>query len=70
MFVDMMIHSLNHHIMMVVYGALFKGYQGVTQGNTISPNIFNMVVDSVIMNWFTLVVGEEAASKVFGRAVQ
>ena len=59
MFVDMIIHSLNHHIMMVVYSPPFKGYQWVTQGNTLSPNIFNMVVNSVISNWVMMVVWGE-----------
>ena len=26
----------------------FKGYQGVTQGDLLSPTIFNVVVDAVI----------------------
>ena len=39
------------------YGTPFKGPQGVTQGGPLSPTIFNMVVDAVINNWVTLVVG-------------
>ena len=30
------------------YGALSRGSMGVTQGNLLSPTIFNMVVDVVI----------------------
>ena len=48
----------------------FKGHRGVTQGDTISPTIFNMVVDAVIHYWVTLVAGEESGSYGFGRAVQ
>ena len=29
------------------YGKAFKGARGVTQGNTLSPTIFNVVVDAV-----------------------
>ena len=32
------------------YVAPFKGYKGVTQGNLLSPTIFNMVVNAVIHN--------------------
>ena len=33
------------------YGKEFKGLRGVTQGGTLSPTIFNMVVDAVIWHW-------------------
>ena len=53
------------------YGrTLFKGHIGFTQGGAISPTIFNMVVDSVIHYWVTLVVREEAGPYGFGWAVQ
>ena len=29
------------------YGAPFKGYQGVTQGDTLSPTLFSVVVEAV-----------------------
>ena len=39
------------------YGAPFKGYQGVTKGDPLSPTILNMVVDALIQKWVTVVVG-------------
>ena len=30
------------------FGIPFKGYRGITQGNTLSPMIFNITVDAVI----------------------
>ena len=33
------------------YGADFKGERGVTQGNLLSPTIFNVVVDTVVWHW-------------------
>ena len=33
------------------YGAAFKGTRGVTQGNPLSPTIFNVVVDAVVRHW-------------------
>ena len=47
----------------------FKGHIGVTQGDTISPTIFNMVVDLVIHYWVTLVARKEAGPYGFGRSV-
>ena len=32
------------------YDASFKGFSGFTQGNPLSPTIFNMVVDAVIFH--------------------
>ena len=32
-------------------GAAFKGTRGVTQGDPLSPTIFNVVVDAVVRNW-------------------
>ena len=40
------------------YGTGFKGAQGVTQGDPLSPTIFNMVVDAVFSHWVTLAVEE------------
>ena len=33
------------------YGAAFKGKRGVTQGDPLSPTIFNVVVDAVVRHW-------------------
>ena len=33
------------------YGTTFKGARGVTQGDPLSPTIFNVVVDAVVRHW-------------------
>ena len=33
------------------YGAAFKGERGVTQGDPLSPTLFNLVVDAVVRHW-------------------
>ena len=33
------------------YGEAFKGERGVTQGDLLSPTIFNVVVDAVVRHW-------------------
>ena len=33
------------------YGTYFGGERGVTQGNPLSPTIFNVVVDAVVRRW-------------------
>ena len=40
------------------YGAGFKGGRGVTQGDPLSPTIFNVVVDAVVRHWVTIAVTE------------
>ena len=30
---------------------LFKGFRGVTQGDPLSPSLFNVVVDAVVRHW-------------------
>ena len=54
------------------FGTLLKGHSGITQGDPLSPTIFNVVVDSVICYWVNLVVLEEnrmnfASNSVFGK---
>ena len=48
------------------FGSLFKGYQGVTQGNHLSPTIFNLFVDAVIRHWVTVVTPIEAGKGGLG----
>ena len=52
------------------YGSPLKVYQGVNQGEPLSPIILNMVVDSLIRHWVTMVTGEEAGPVGFWRAVK
>ena len=40
------------------YGKGFKGGRVVTQGDPLSPTIFNVVVDAVVRHWVTLAVTE------------
>ena len=42
------------------YGTAFRGDRGVTQGNPLSPTIFNVVVDAVVRHWVNRIV--EAAN--------
>ena len=48
------------------YGAAFKGAQGVTQGDPLSPTIFNVVVGEVVRHWVTVMVegAEERGERV------
>ena len=38
------------------FGRPFKGYQVVTQGDPLSPTIFNVVMDAVIHHWVMVVM--------------
>ena len=40
------------------YGESFKGARGVTQGDPLSPSIFNVVLDAVVRHWVTLEMAE------------
>ena len=41
------------------YGEAFKGAWGVTQGDPLSPTIFNVVVDAVVRHWVMLEMSED-----------
>ena len=49
------------------YGKGFKGGRGVTQGDPLSPTIFNVVVDAVVRHWVTLAVTEAETRGDWGR---
>ena len=38
------------------YRETFHGERGITQGDTLSPTIFNVVVDAVVCHWDSLVL--------------
>ena len=38
------------------YRIVFQGARGVTKGDTLSPTIFNVVVDAVVCNWVEVVI--------------
>ena len=40
------------------YGVPFCGKRGVTQGYPLSPTVFNVVVDTVVHHWESLLVAE------------
>ena len=44
------------------YGEAFKGARGVTQGDPLSPTIFNVVIDVVVRHWVAMAL-EEAEKK-------
>ena len=47
------------------YGTAFKGGRGVTQGDPLSPTIFNVVVDAVVCHWVTgIIVDAEEQGKL------
>ena len=41
------------------YGATFHRDRGVTQGDPLLPKIFNVVVDTVVCHWESLLVAEQ-----------
>ena len=47
------------------YGAVLKGCRGVTQGDLLSPNIFNVLVNVVFRHWVTVMleVAEERGER-------
>ena len=51
------------------FRSLFKGYQGVTQGNPLPPMIFKIVMDTVIHHWVTVVTPSEEGTGELGMAI-
>ena len=49
------------------YGVVFKSFRGVTQGELLSPTIFNVVVDAVVHHWVSLVEGGAGVQEGWGR---
>ena len=49
------------------YGEAFKGARGVTQGDPLSPTIFNMVVDAVARLWIDRIFDETEEKGETGR---
>ena len=52
------------------HGPPFKGFCGVAQGDPLSPKLFNIIMDSVMRHWLTVVSEEESGSEVLGRSMQ
>ena len=48
-------------------GTVFRGERGLTQGDPLSPTIFNVVVDAVVRNWVQGVVEEVEARGELGQ---
>ena len=49
------------------YGKGFKGGRVVTQGDPLSPTIFNVVVDAVVRHWVTIAMAEAEKRRERGR---
>ena len=47
------------------YGLVFLGSRGASQGDLLSPTIFNMMVDVVVRHWVAVMV--ESAEERSGR---
>ena len=67
-----LIQTYWHRLTMVArsggyYGTEIRGERGVTQGNPLSPTIFNVVVDAIIRHWVHGVVEETEAQGETGR---
>eukprot|EP00978_Attheya_sp_CCMP212_P016906 scaffold44614_cov73-Attheya_sp.AAC.3 len=52
------------------HGESFSATQGVTQGDPVSPTIFNIMVDAVVRYWLSLVCGENVAANGLGYEVK
>ena len=49
------------------YGVVLRDFWGVTQGYQLSSTVFNVVMDAVVRNWVSLVVGAVAEPDGRGR---
>ena len=49
------------------YGKALKWERGVTQGNPLSPTIFNVVVDAVVRHWVTSIIADVEAQGELGK---
>ena len=52
------------------YGPPFKGYRRVTQGDLISPTLFNVFVDAIICLWVRVVAAIEAGMEGLGLSIR
>ena len=56
-----------------LYGGILRGimprFSGVTQGDPLSPTIFNVVVEAVVRHWILLVAGGAGGKDGWGREV-
>ena len=52
------------------YCPLFKVYRGVTQGYPLSPTVCNVVMDSIIRKWVTVVSPAKSGKEGLGETVQ
>ena len=51
------------------FGLPLKEYHGMTQGNPLSPTLFNMAVDTVICHWVTVVALTEDGMEGLGLSI-
>ena len=49
------------------YGTVFRGERSVTQGEPLSPTIFNVMVDAVVWHWVNGLVDEAEEKGKMGR---
>ena len=52
------------------YGAPFKGYRVVTQGDPLSLMMFNVMVDVVVQPWLSIVLVEAMVPEGCGKVIQ
>ena len=49
------------------YGTAFQGYRGVTQGDPLSPTIFNIAVDAVVRHQVMMMVEDAEERGYYGQ---